>query len=140
MRTFILVVTVILGLGFSGFGQTDQPIIGSLSEIRGLTKYYVEANTVDRDKIRKELKSVSQFEPVNDPSEAQFFVAYKTISERTGGSIPYSIATGQMDVYFLRDGKKVLAWSASGSAGGYKAAVAGKLSGQFKKAFKKQFP
>ncbi len=85
---------------------------GDISEIKGKTKYYLVADAFASKQINKELKKAKNLTSVNTEDAAEFFFEYKTIGneDRVGG---FYSSTGQLDVYYRRDGKKVIVWSDS---------------------------
>ena len=118
------------------FAQSDLPTIGTLDEIKGKTKFYVVANTDDRDKIVKVLKKRPELVVVGEPDDAEFFIEYRETSRDE--KMMMTMARGQMDVYVIREKKKVIAWTDSASGGGFKSAVAGELAGKLENALKEK--
>ncbi|CAN5522152.1 MAG: hypothetical protein M3449_01985 [Acidobacteriota bacterium] len=68
----------------------------------------------------KEINKYPQLVLVNDPKEAEFVMEYRTTSREKATSLLPS-DQGQLDIYFYRDHKKIVAWS-GGGYGGWKGA------------------
>jgi hypothetical protein len=133
MKTLLL----ILAFALPGLAQSELPEIGSLADIKGLTKFYVVADQADREKITKVLAKRPELKPVGKPDESEFFIEYRELSRDSFG-FGGTMARGQMDVYVMRTGKKLIAWSDTATGGGFKSAVAGDLAGKLLKAMKKE--
>lgn len=98
--------------------QSDLPRMGQVSDLMGMKKVYVVADTLYRPSILKRLAK-SDLSVVDDPSDADFFIEYKIASEyQSTNSIHITI--GQMDAYRLKDKKKLLAWSATANGAGFR--------------------
>lgn len=100
----------------AAFGQSDLPDKGTLADIKGKTKIYIAADTINSKALAKELGKHKSFTNAATAAGAEIFVEYKRIGDLkyvSGLQIP--IETGQVDVYFYRDGKKVIVWSEAGS-------------------------
>jgi hypothetical protein len=131
------IINAVVEASKPGVGQNDLPTVGSFDDIKDLSKVYVAADNESRKAILKELNKQPAFSLVDKPEEAQFFLEYKTISRQqfsvfTGGTTE----TGQLDAYVRHDGKKIVAWSESMTAGGFKGDTAHRLIGKFLKRVK----
>ena len=105
---------------FSALAQAADgpPVIGDLGDIKGMTRIYIVADAEPRKHLGIELtKKGSPFEIVADPERAQVFVEYRVMDRRTVTSLDMLLEQGQLDVYIYREGRKVLAWSETKSAG-----------------------
>lgn len=112
-----LIPLFILAFSFAAFGQTDLPDIGSLADIKGKTKVYIVTDAQNLKQVLKGLKDQSTIVRVDRPDDADFFMEYKEIADRKQvTSLKLDVITGQMDVYFYRDKRKVVAWSESKAA------------------------
>lgn len=109
----------LLLLIFAGatFGQSDLPELGEIKDITGKTKFYLSADAVNHKPILKEIsKNKPPLEFVNKPTDAEFFIEYKMLTHERVTSLDIPAETGQMDIYFYRESKKVVVWSKSSSA------------------------
>jgi hypothetical protein len=103
MKTFILCLL----LAFPALAQSDLPVIGQLSDIRGKTHYYLTAPAQERKLLLKEMdKLKSGLILVGNPDEAEFFIEYSEKPEQSEFG-----RNGQMDVYIYREKRKVVVWS-----------------------------
>mgnify|MGYP001771077515 FL=1 len=137
MKIYILTLIVVLAFAAISFGQTELPIIGSISDIDGLSKVYLVADNESRKAIIKQFQKQKVLYLVEKPDDAQFFIEYKTISRQPFG-IGGTTETGQMDVFIYREKKKVIAWSESTTGGGFKGDTANRLIKKFLKALNKK--
>ena len=137
MKIYILTLIVVLAFSAISFGQTELPIIGSISDIDGLSKVYLVADNESRKAIIKQFQKQKVLYLVEKPDDAQFFIEYKTIS-RQPFDIGGTTETGQMDVFIYREKKKVIAWSESTTGGGFKGDTANRLIKKFLKALNKK--
>jgi hypothetical protein len=126
MKKLLPVIAALL-LAFPAFAQSDLPKFGSLADIKGMTKFYAKAGPIDREKIVKVLTEDAKLISVNDPEDAQIFVEFKS---ELGEMFT---ATAEMYVYYMREGKRVLAWSDTRGGTMLRGHLAGKLSGKFAK-------
>ncbi len=126
---------LVLLFASSAFAQVDKPIIGSLADIAGKTKFYVSAETGDRDKIVKVVGRLGGFTAVDDPEKAEFFIEYKTLHQNQVNAM--NLATGEMNVYVERNGRHIIAWSEQTTDGAFNSTVATKLSKKLVKALSK---
>lgn len=111
MRTLLLFAALLVFLGFAAPAQTDLPEIGTLADLKDKTQYYLIADADNEKHMLKELKRAKGLVRVNKPEEASFFIEYKHLSRsepQTG--LGLTSETGELQVYFRRDGKKVVAW------------------------------
>ena len=129
---------ILLFAGFA-YSQTDLPDRGSLKDIQGKTKFYVDADEPARKSIIKALTDKSSsFVVADKPAEAEFFVFYKILSrdEVVREPAPGFIEKGQLDVYIFRDSKKTIVWSTSGYGSGMRPDTPLSLAKNFVKAVK----
>lgn len=116
------------------FAQAELPDRGTISDLKGKTKIYINAPTKHLKYIEKEVKKT--FTIVSKADDADFVLEYKTLSlMKSGGSLNLDEETGQMDAYFFKDARKVIAWSDSAESG-FKDEPNTKLSKRFVKAWK----
>lgn len=108
------------------------PDRGNIGDIKGMSKVYVFA---DGDYYKAIVKNV-KFVQVDRPEDAEFFLEYKTLSRTISGPTNMSLETGELMAYTYKDKRKVIAWSDSLTAGGFKGDAAGKLARRFMKANK----
>jgi hypothetical protein len=137
MKIYILTFTIMLAFSAIGFSQTDLPIIGSISDIDGLSKVYLVADNESRKPILKQFGKQKVLSIVEKPDDAEFFIEYKTLSRQpftSGGTTE----TGQIDVFIYREKKKVIAWSESTTGGGFKGDTANSLIKKFLKVLQKK--
>lgn len=105
------IFSLILLLAIAGIAQSDLPDIGKLSDIQGKTKVYLTAEAPRLKYIKKEFDKQKTLQAVDKPSDADFIIEYRVLRVDRVTSLEMLSETGQMDVYFYRDGKKVIAWS-----------------------------
>lgn len=95
---------------------SQLPDKGKIADIAGKTRFYLDAEADQAKMIRKELKK-SDLKEVDTANEADFVVEFRILSQKekpmTGGLFPESntVRRGEMNVYYLRDGKKVVVFS-----------------------------
>lgn len=110
-----LFLLLILMLSVVTFAQSDLPEIGSLEDLKGKTRYYLNSPAKERKQILKELDTKKTgLELVSNPDDADFIVEYKVLDSKEKPfliSSSITSTTAQLDVYFYRDGKKIMAWS-----------------------------
>lgn len=133
MKTTLVLVFFLLGSSI--LAQSDFPKYGTLADLDGLSKYYINADAEAKEQIEKRLKKLG-WKAVGDPVEAEIFVEYRELAQNE--TLFMRLARGQMDIFIFRDGSRVVAWSKVASGGAYKGNVAHKLSGQFLDALKKR--
>ena len=109
----ILLPILIFLFTFSVFSQSDLPEIGKLSDIQGRTKFYLVASGQSRKAILKNFEKQKVFTIVDKPDDAEFFIEYKITSLTPDFHGLALNETGQMEVYFYRNKKKVIVWSES---------------------------
>lgn len=131
----ILLPLILLVLSTFAFAQSDLPEIGKLDDLKGKTKVYVIADGDARKAMVKKLTE-AKFTIADKAEDAEFFAEYRTLS-RQPIAIAGTTETGQLDVFIYRDKKKVIAWSASSTGGGFGGDTAKGLIGKFLKAQKK---
>lgn len=124
---------LLLLLAPATLAQNDLPTISTLAEIHGKTKYYVIADTDDREKIVQVLKKRSDLTAVGSPDDAEFFIEYHQAQPNAS----MNFVKGQMDVFVRRDQKKVIAWSEATTGRVFKSVVAGELADKFVRTLKK---
>jgi hypothetical protein len=98
------------------FAQVDLPDKGSVADLVGKGRYYLDADADAAKQIRKEMKK-SHLVEVQVVAEADFVIEFRILSEKekpaTGGLFPTSntVRRASMTAYYFRNGKKVVAWS-----------------------------
>jgi hypothetical protein len=108
MKTCLL----LLILTVAATAQTDFPDIGSIADIKGKNKVYIVMDTDHLKMVRKEVSKT--FTIVTKPTEADFFLEYKVLRlSKSAPPVNTESETGQLDVFFYKDKKKVVAWSDS---------------------------
>lgn len=137
MKT-LLIFAIVLGSAIFAAGQSELPEYGSLADIAGRSKIYVNAEPDDRAAIIKELKKKKDFTIVNKADDAEFFIEYKMLSQNQVGPTNMNLARGRMDVYTRGDGKNKIAWSKTETNGAFKSAVAKALIKEFLRAIEKR--
>jgi hypothetical protein len=112
MRLVTILFVALFGL--PAFAQSDLPEIGKLSDITGKTRFYITADAMNSKYMIKELKKHSELTQVYKPEDADFFIEYKSLSRTAPtNSLGLTTETGQLDVYFYQEKRKVIAWSDS---------------------------
>lgn len=109
MKTLIL----LLFLATAAFSQ-DLPDKGDISEVKGKTKIYVVADDADATKhITKQIQKKKGLTVVNSADDAEIFFDYRTIerADQAAGIAGMFGEKGQLDIYYRKDGKKVIVWS-----------------------------
>lgn len=135
MKT-LTILTILLLSATAALSQTDLPEYGKMPEIQNKTKFYLIADGESKKAVLKKVKAPLTI--VDRSEDAEFFLEYKTLSRQPFGILPGATTeTGQMDAYYLRDKKKIIVWSESGTGGGFKGDSANKLFSKFLKAFTK---
>jgi len=92
------------------FGQSDLPVFGNLSEIKGKAPFYFVA---DDSRVREVLAQELKLSPTPDPKDAEVFVEYKVLAREETNSIWGQLETGELRVYYYRDKKQIVVWSES---------------------------
>lgn len=118
MKIYLLTFFSILLFAPLSFAQDDLPIIGAITEIKDFKKVYlVTESTADRKMILLALKKKkSTLQVVNNPTDADFFLEFKTLSRQDKKVLIGSQYTedGEMTAYYFNSEKrKVIAWSES---------------------------
>ena len=110
---------LILVFSAAVFAQSDLPEIGRLTDIKDKTKVYIVADAYNLKWILKSFDKQKTLVRVDKPDDADFFLEFKTIASGEYQSVYSSMRyeTGQLDAYYLRDKKKVVAWSDSAKSG-----------------------
>lgn len=93
-------------LSLVAYAQTDLPERGSIEEIRGKSRYYLNADAYSARLIDPHLK----MKRVDKAEDADFIIEYRKLSELYLGGGAGTMETGEMTVYRYRDGKKVIVW------------------------------
>ena len=122
MKLLLLVILCFSAL--TAAAQTDLPITGTVADVQAKTKYYLSAPTATHKWMLKELNKNKRLIRVNSPDDAEFFIEYKTtnpIKDTSTASGLLAGEEGQLDVYFMREGRKVIAYT-QGGRGGWKGA------------------
>ncbi len=140
----VLLMMLLIGSWGYGYAQSEMPEYGKIADLKGKSKVYVIATAEHRKLILRELGKRQQIVNVDRAEDAEFFVEYKTLSREepigivrgTGVSMPYE--NGQLDVFFLRDNKKVIAWSEARNVGWYKGLPSNVLTKEFLKELSKK--
>lgn len=124
------------------FAQSDLPEKGTVSDLSGKSRYYLDAETDHAKMIRRELRK-SGLTEVLKPSEADFVIQFRILSQKEkpqlGGLFPKSntVQRGEMIVYFFREQNKVIAWSDVKEGGDFSRPAASALPRRFLEAFAK---
>ncbi len=132
MKT-VLSISILIILCAGAYAQTDLPEVGKITDIRGKTRVYLAGDAQIIKSLTKELAKRKDLSLANKPEEADFFVEYRTINIKYVTSLNMPLETGQLDVYFFREKRKVIAWSEGDSKGSKPPAVS--LLKKFLKAF-----
>ena len=112
MKKLILFLFISVAAATIARGQSDLPIMGDISAIKGLTKVYVAGATSDERKIiveafKREKKNIP-FVIVGDPSEAEFFMNFGELTRQvvaTMGRGAYQ-ERDELEVYLYNSEKK----------------------------------
>lgn len=96
-------------------GQIDLPDKGSLADIKGKTKVYLAADAFNLKLMVKEFHKQTVLHEVGSAKDADFIIEYKTTFQSSQGLL--GVETGEVDVYVLRDNKKIIVWSESAKNG-----------------------
>lgn len=131
-----LIPLFLLVLSSFAIAQSDLPETGKLEDVKGKTKVYVIADGDARKAMVKKL-SDAKMTIADKADEAEFFAEYRTLS-RQPIAIAGTTETGQLDIFIYRDKKKVIAWSASSTGGGFGGDTAKGLMSKFIKAVSKK--
>lgn len=111
MKTFLF---LLLLLSIPAFAQADLPDKGSLAEIKGKTKFYLITDDSNSEKhILKQVVKHKSLTVVMRADDAEFFIEYRTLKRaETGRGIAEMLSEqGQMDIFYRRNGRKVIVWS-----------------------------
>lgn len=111
MKTLLLLLLLAVPVA----AQTDLPDRGTIADLKGKVKIYIVASAKHIKSIEKATKKTFTF--VSSPSDAEFFLEYRVLSMKEVSALQIEIETGQMDAFFYRDNRKVVAWSDSGKSG-----------------------
>ena len=113
-RNFSVAVLMLVALVLGAFvvsAQEKRPDYGTIADLKGLTKVYVNAPSTERRKIiLAELKKAPSLTVVNSPDQAEFFLEYRVIDE-THPMAMLNFVKAEMAAYTVKDGRKRIAWS-----------------------------
>src|SRR5687768_2239782 len=98
---------VLLLLMIPCFAQSDLPDRGQIADLKGKSKVFIVADGEHFDAIKK--VAGDRFEVVGRSANADFFIAYKTLSRDEVGKTEMFVEHGQLDVYYLDASRKVIA-------------------------------
>jgi hypothetical protein len=107
---------LLLLLAIPAVAQSDLPDRGTLADIEGKIKIYIDADAEHIRPIEKAIKK--PFSIASKVAEAEIFLEYKTLSTQEVTSMKLILETGQLTAYFYRDKQKIVVWMASDSKGG----------------------
>ena len=133
MKTLI----AILVFAFAAFGQSDLPDKGSLSDIVGKTKVYIVADGDAAKVIQKQINKSDVLSGVSKADDAEIFVEYRSLARNSLPPTGIQTETGQIDVCYFREKRKVIAWSGSHTGGAFKGDAANYLIKKFLKELSK---
>ena len=111
------VLVAIFVLAAATFSQSDLPDKGTLPDIAGKTKVYLSTDAKYSKSLTTEMVK-AKLVTADKPDDAEFFIQYAVTEMRYVTDFDIPLETGQMDVYFFREGRKVAVWSESGSKSG----------------------
>jgi hypothetical protein len=129
----IVLLTLLL---FPVAAYSQLPDKGSIADIAGKTRFYLDTEADQAKLIRHELKK-SGLKEVTSVNEADFVIEFHILSQKekpmTGGLFPDSntVRRGEMNVYYLRDGKKVVVFSDVKEGGSFSRPAASALPRRF---------
>lgn len=108
-RTLSIAILIALA-ALTVSAQETLPDYGAISDLNGMTKVYISAQTTkQRETIIKELKK-SELVEVDSPDQAEFFLEYRVISDHQGlGALRF--LTVEMSVYTTHGERRRIAWS-----------------------------
>lgn len=112
MKILFSLTLIFFALTVNSFTQ-ELPEYGKLAEIKGKKLVYLATDNPDgRKQILGVLSSRSKLTVVDRTEDAEFFIAYKVAGKfetKSALSLPSDI--GQIDVYYLRNEKRVIVFS-----------------------------
>lgn len=106
-----LLLLILLIVAKSAFAQSDLPDIGKIEDIKGRTKIYLSGDAINIKAMQQELSRRKDISIADKPENAEFFIEYKMLNVDYITDFHFPVETGQLDVYFYRDKKKVVVWS-----------------------------
>jgi hypothetical protein len=109
----VLKLFIFLSLVLPAYAQL--PDKGTVADLKGKTRYYLDADADAAKPISKELKRRG-FTEVSKAADADFVIEFRTLSQKEKGDPVFHVQTNtvrrcEMTAYFIRDGQKVVAWS-----------------------------
>lgn len=102
---------LVLMFAASVFPQSELPEIGKIDEIKGKTKIYLFSDAINIKSMQQELSKLKNITIADKPENADFFIEYKVLKTDYVTDFHFPVETGQLDVYFYREKKKVVVWS-----------------------------
>lgn len=90
------------------------PVYSSIKDIKSFNRIYINVeNAQSRERIAKALGKAPQFQIVNDPNEAQIILEYKVLSRDNSSDTSDTDLRikSQMNAVYIKDSKRVIAWS-----------------------------
>ncbi|MBX3267235.1 MAG: hypothetical protein KF831_11060 [Acidobacteria bacterium] len=123
------ILLLLLLCGVAG-AQNELPEIGELKEALGKSLIYVIADGEARTAVLNAIKKHDELELAESADAAELLIEYKKVSTQNFG-FGGTTETGQIYVYVLRDGKRVIVWEDSGTGGGFKGDTARRLINRF---------
>lgn len=109
-----IIASFVLAMAISGQVPAAYPDHGQISDIHGKTKFYLKAPAKERGSLLKELLKKTDLVEVTKVEDADFVIDYQTLNNKekpTGEGSSVTSITGQMDVYYFRDGRQIVVWS-----------------------------
>lgn len=131
MKSAVLFLILFIVHGVAG--QTDLPEYGKLGDLVGKARVYVIADGDHRKAIIKNLERQKELSVVSSTGEADMYIEYRTLARNSLPPSGIQTETGQIDAFYYRDKKKVIAWTNSTTAGGFKGDTANSLIKKFVK-------
>lgn len=116
MKLLISTIIILTAAAFS-YAQTDLPDRGSIEEIKGKSQYYLVSDAESRKLLIKPLQKQKGLTETGQAKQADFVLEYKTLNVQYVSDLRIPSETGQLDVYYLREGRKVIVWSDSAYSG-----------------------
>jgi hypothetical protein len=110
-----LILPFVLILAIATLAQSDLPDKGTLADIKGKSKVYLAIDAENIKAVQKEIQKQKQLQVVDKAEDSEFIIEYKKTNLRYVTDFNFPVETGQLDVYFSRNSKKVIVWTESGS-------------------------
>jgi hypothetical protein len=102
---------VLLTLLFVFPAYSQLPDKGTVADLHGKTHYYLDASEDQAKYVRKELKR-SELKEVRSMDDADFVIEFRILSPNgTDRASDLLSQRAEMNVYFLRNGRKVVAFA-----------------------------